>query len=267
MKSILNTVLCGGATVAIAISMAPVLTSCSTPSSKPFATDSVSIERSWTMNKAMEDDDLDGRSTYSAVVDYPTNDNAGDLNDSVRLWMSNQLLPASSEPVLTKRVLEEAANVFFGENDGNEWGAERTISIRKIFEDKKYVTFEVCNYIYSGGAAHGMYSAVGTTFVKSNGSRVTWQNINKTDDLRKMITEKVAASREVTTDQLKGEVIIDESECKLADGTFALPFPQNSPWLVDSGWNFSYDLYEIMCYADGIPAGVVGKDSVKLTQE
>ncbi len=263
MKSILKTVLCCGATVVIAASMVPALTSCSAHSDGVFTTDSISIERSWTMSKAMEGDDLDGRSTYTAVVDYPTTDNASSLGDSVRTWISYVLLPSSNEPVVTKRVLEEAANVFFGENDGNEWGAEQTISIRKVFEDKDYITYEVCEYVYAGGAAHGMYSAIGTTFCKKDGRRVSWQNFEKTDELRKKITEKVAASRKVTIEQLKGSIMADESECVLADGSFALPFPDDTPWLVEGGWNFSYELYEIMCYADGIPAGVVSREDVK----
>lgn len=261
----------GAATVVSAVAAAlsaVTVTSCAPQ--EEFAVDSIVVDRSWAMRDAMENDELGGRSYYYALVDYPVNQDTlsyKELTDSVRLWMSTLLLPANHEPVMSRRVLEVAADVFFGEVGGNEWGANKSVTLRKVYEDGDYVSYDATEYTYYGGAAHGMCHMSGATFRKSDGHRLTWTDFKDSGNgLRAKLTDSMM--RELgykTKDELMQSLLTPESEtCKLADGTQALPLPSAEPWLTEGGWVFSYQPYEIMSWAAGAPACRLGRNEISL---
>lgn len=261
---------CLAAAVAIVVAAELPLTSC-TSKVDDFAVDSVVVDRSWVMSEAMENDALGGRSYFYGVVDYPKNSNSElfpAMTDSVRLWISQQLLPDSEEPVLTRRVVEEAVDIFFGEDGGNEWGANMSVSLRKVYEDADYVSYDASRYTFYGGA-HGMCSIYGATFRKTDGRRLTWNDFPRTDDLRRKITASMTRERKYKAeDELMATLLFpDNDENKLTDGTPALPFPKVDPWLTNEGWVFSYQPYEIMCWAEGAPACRLSKDEFSFSQE
>lgn len=264
-------ILGGGATLAsaaLAVFTTVTVTSCA--HQDMFAVDSIFVDRSWAAHDAMENDELGGRSYYYALVDYPVNSDTIDfrnLTDSVRLWLSEQLLPAESKPVMTRRVIEEAADIFFGEVGGNEWGANKSVILRKVYEDGDYLSYDASEYTYYGGAAHGMCHMSGATFRKSDGHRLRWSDFHDTDrELRLKLTDRMKDELGLpTTGELMSSLLNPEDDnCKLADGTQALPLPNAEPWLTSGGWVFSYQPYEIMCWAAGAPACRLRREEVTL---
>ncbi len=252
-----------------AITSPIAVTSCAPRGADDFAVDSVVIDRSWAMRNAMENDEMGGRSYYYAVVDYPQNSDTIDyheLTDSVRMWISNQLMPAESKPVMTRRVLEEAANIFFGEEGGNEWGANKSVMLRKVYEDSEYLSYDASEYTFYGGAAHGMCNIYGATFKKADGHRLTWQDVDGKSSLREKVTESMRRERGYSTtgDLMNSLLFPDNKENALDDGTPALPLPKVDPWLTKDGWVFSYQPYEIMCWAEGAPACRLPKEELRL---
>lgn len=249
----------GAAVAALLVCCAqlPLLQSCALRSHGSFEVDSLVFERSWALPNAMENDVLGGRSHFYVRIDYPKGVKGGEgeaLADSVKLRLSEVLLPDSPQPVMNKTVLDVAANVFFGESEGNEWGEEVSYSLRKVYEDGEYLTYEFSRYAFSGGA-HGRYNVTGVTFRKSDGRRVTWGRIGASDDLRKTITEELKEAKGILSDdELKNMLLVDSKFCTLADGAFALPLPNAAPWLTDMGWVFTYQPYEILPWCHGAPA-------------
>lgn len=233
------------------------LPSCAGRGGGSFGVDSLVYERSWALKEAMENDPLGGRSHFYVKIDYPKQ--AGDtseryLVDSVSAWLSNQLLPEEGSPVMSKKVLEVAANTFFGDTDGNEWGEEVSYSLRKTYEDGEYLSYEKNRYSYNGGA-HGSYSVSGATFRKSDGSRVEWSDIETGDELRRRVTEELRRTKgEEDEAVFKASILADAEDCTLGDGTFALPLPEATPWLTEQGWAFTYQPYEILPWCHGAPA-------------
>lgn len=271
MRNTLLRIFGGGTTLALALLAAistVTVTSCA--HYDEFAVDSIVVDRSWAAHEAMENDELGGRSYYYALVDYPANSENleyNDLADSVRFWISTMLLPAGNEPVMTRRVLEEAVDIFFGEVGGNEWGANKSVVLRKVYEDREFLSYDATEYTYYGGAAHGMYHVGGATFRKESGHRLAWTDIQDRDHgLRLKLTESMMKELGLaSTTELMATLLTDDAKtCELADGTKALPLPSAEPWLTEDGWVFSYQPYEIMCWAAGAPACRLDKDEVSL---
>lgn len=249
--------LCAVVTLSLALS----LPSCNVERGQSFAVDSLTYERSWTLENTMENDPLGGRSHFYVKVDYPsaTPGEQTAIADSVRLWLSSRLLPAGSRPIANKSVLDVAADIFFGENDGNEWGEETSISLRRIFESDDFLTYEASRYTYRGGA-HGSYDICGATFRKDDGRRLTWDDFPKGDELRKAITADLRESLQLGDNaDMMGKLLLDEADYTLADGTLAIPLPAVEPWLTDTGWVFTYQPYEILPWSYGAPACCIRK--------
>ncbi len=239
--------------------------SCSGNVESPFMTDSVVFERNWSLPQPKENDPLGGRSRFSAKIDYPkAHQQDSVLADSVRAWISVELLPKGEKILANRSVLDKAANIFFGECEGNEWGEEMDISVRKIFEDADYVTFEADKYTYTGGQ-HGSYAVSGATFERATGRRLTWQNIKKSDELRQLITAGIRKDKGEPSDSaFKTMLLIDEHEYKASDGSIMLPLPKANPWLSQRGWVFTYQPYEILPWSQGAPACRLSTNQVSM---
>lgn len=254
------------AAIAAICSPSLLVQSCVGSGSGSFEVDSLVYERSWTLKEAMDNDPLGGRSHFYVKVDYPIPiDDATDnfLVDSVKAWLSSQLLPEEGKPVMSKTVLDIAADTFFGATDGNEWGEEVSYSLRKIYEDKDFLSYEANRYSYNGGA-HGSYSVGGVTFRKKDGSHVTWSDIDASDKLRKTLTDELRKTKGSPDEEsFRASIMADEKECLLADGSFALPLPKAAPWLTEQGWAFTYQPYEILPWCHGAPACCIKDINVK----
>ena len=244
------------AVAAVASVNALIVPSCSNDSSNEFGVDSLVYERSWALKETMDNDPLGGRSHFYVKVDYPKqakDQSHAALVDSVRAWLSRQLLP-SEKPVLGQKVLDMAADVFFGQSDGNEWGEEVSYSIRKVFEDSDYLTYEINKYAYNGGP-HGGYNVSGITFRKADCTHVMWTDFETNDELRRIVTDEIRKAKCITDDKaFASSILLDEEDSHLRDGSFALPLPMATPWLTAQGWVFTYQPYEILPGCHGAPA-------------
>ncbi len=277
----------------MSMTVAMTMTSCSTPNSgsnttttdscrtvqetpatpseamSEFATDSITVEKSMEFINSEQETST---ATFSATVDYPQDGNAKTykaLNDNVRAFISDEMELGGDRRITNKDVISESAKSFMdyirttkesGENDF-EYGAEKIINIRKIYEDELFLTYQVYNYGFEGGA-HGSYTITGVTFVKEDGSRVGWKNIKKTDELQKEITKGIAANYDMGVEEFMTNMVQEQPE-KLSDGTLVLRWPGSEPYLTEGGWTFTYQAYEIMSYAEGAPSGIVPRDKVE----
>lgn len=277
----------------MSMTVAMTITSCSTPNSgsnttttdscmtvqetpatpsetmSEFATDSITVEKSMEFINSEQETTT---ATFSATVDYPQDGNAKTykaLNDNVRAFISDEMELGGDRRITNKDVISESAKSFMdyirttkesGENDF-EYGAEKIINIRKIYEDELFLTYQVYNYVFEGGA-HGSYTITGVTFVKEDGSRVGWKNIKKTDELQKEITKGIAANYDMGVEEFMTNMVQEQPE-KLSDGTLVLRWPSSEPYLTEGGWTFTYQAYEIMSYAEGAPSGIVPRDKVE----
>lgn len=169
------------------------------------------------------------------------------LYRSILTWMVKEttlpLVSASKDKNSLTQTLRERCNIKVRPY-------EEVVRISKIYEDAYYVSFSIWHYQMSYGNAHGLTTDAGVTFRKSDGQRLTWDNIRKTDALRKAVTrnlrqddEGVEVSVSVSTYDME-----DYSECRLSDGTYALPLPETAPYLTRRGWRFTYQPYETILY-------------------
>lgn len=123
---------------------------------------------------------------------------------------------------------------------------EERISIEKVYEDDKYVSFSVYHYRMKCENVHGLASDYGVTFRKSDAHRLTWADFSKTEALRKAVTRNLVRSDEGEEVRI-GDVtsyMEDCDECRLSDGSYAFKLPETVPHLTSRGWCFSYQPYE-----------------------
>lgn len=232
-----------------------------------FAVDSLTYERNWTLSNPKSNDPLSGRLRYSVKVDVPIGAEEGAaLADSVYAWIASQLLLQNeSTDAKGVKLLDIAANQFFNKCEENEWGEEVDITIKRVYDADDYVSYEFGKYDYTGGV-HGNYQIVGATFVRSTGRMVVWSDFNPSDALRKTVTAELLKAKGVpSSDALSRMLLVGTEDCKLSDGSFAVPMPKTTPWLTDLGWVFTYQPMEILPWSHGAPACCIAdKDLVSI---
>ena len=227
--------------------------------------DSVKIDRSYSLPTKKDGDPLNGVSHFSAVIDFPSTDqtNLGNVADSVMTWFSTVILP-DSQRVATRQMLEFASNNFLGGSCGNDYGRQCSIEIRKTYEDERYVTFEYCSVTNSGDERSDI-ALRGATFEKSNGHRLTWENFDRTDDLRRKITHEIREQHGAIDDVYFHSILtVADSIIMQPDGKILLPLPKADPWMTKAGWSFAYQPLEILPSSDGVPSCCVSEASTQM---
>ena len=146
---------------------------------------------------------------------------------------------------------------------------ERTHSIIKLYETKRYVTYHYTTYEYGGGI-HGYTTEVGFTFRKSDGKQIPLLQDTDSPELAQLIKEGIKSffaggPDKAMTDEEVLEYLFAEDTDDLAN----IPLPLNAPYLSDTGVVFLYTQYEIAPYSSGIITFEVpfAKISPFLTQE
>ena len=202
---------------------------------------------------------------------YPGNDKSV-LADSVRAWIGERLAIAVSDDFGTgyrlssdgrvngQEMLEECGNAivkmtkadfedFVRDSIGIQYEFQSTFM--PVFRSDSLLSYVFTDYVYLGGA-HGGSLGVGQTFNVNSGERLTNANIFEPD--------KVEAVIELVKDGLWNQYFKENADegSTLGDmliinpDTLALPaFP---PMFDDKGLVFTYQQYEIACYADGMPS-------------
>ena len=146
---------------------------------------------------------------------------------------------------------------------------ERTYSIIKLYETKRYVTYHYTTFEYGGGM-HGYTTEVGFTFRKSDGKQIKLLENTDSPELAQLIKEGIKSffaggPDKAMTDEEVLEFLFAEDTDDLAN----IPLPLNAPYLSDTGVVFLYTQYEIAPYSSGIITFEVpfAKISPFLTQE
>lgn len=129
---------------------------------------------------------------------------------------------------------------------------ERTHSIIKLYETKRYVTYHYTTFEYGGGI-HGYTTEVGFTFRKSDGKHISLLENTDSPELAQLIKEGIKSffaggqDKTMTDEEVLEYLFADEVEA--LDN---LPLPLNAPYLSDTGVVFLYTQYEIAPYSSGI---------------
>ena len=141
------------------------------------------------------------------------------------------------------------------EEDDDIINGEYNISITKVYETDKYITFEASSYWYFGGA-HGGSSLSGATFRKSDGRKFDKSMISDENALHPLLIKGLVKAFDARNKKELGELLMfsgacdsDNAEMKLIN----LPLPETEPWLTKEGLQLVYQQYEIGPYAVGMP--------------
>jgi hypothetical protein len=129
---------------------------------------------------------------------------------------------------------------------------ERTHSIIKLYETKRYVTYHYTTYEYGGGI-HGYTTEVGFTFRKSDGKQIPLLQDTDSPELAQLIKEGVKSFFAGGPDQtITDEEVLEFLFASEVDELDNIPLPHNAPYLSDTGVVFLYTQYEIAPYSSGI---------------
>ena len=142
-----------------------------------------------------------------------------------------------------------------------------SMDVTKTSEDSTFVVFNDTEYAYIGGAHGGVFGWGGITFRFSDGSIVKdFLKDNVLKDMQPLLKKGLKeyfnenADEKIKTDQQLMEQLMLPEESK---GLIPLPAWTPSPDEKGKGLVFTYQQYEIACYAVGMPSFVLSWDELK----
>lgn len=142
-----------------------------------------------------------------------------------------------------------------------------SMDVTKTSEDSTFVVFNDTEYAYIGGAHGGVFGWGGITFRFSDGSIVKdFLKDNVLKDMQPLLKKGLKeyfnenADEKITTDQQLMEQLMLPEESK---GLIPLPAWTPSPDEKGKGLVFTYQQYEIACYAVGMPSFVLTWEELK----
>lgn len=142
-----------------------------------------------------------------------------------------------------------------------------SMDVTKTSEDSTFVVFNDTEYAYIGGAHGGVFGWGGITFRFSDGSIVkNFLKDNVVKDMQPLLKKGLKeyfnenADEKIKTDQQLMEQLMLPEESK---GLIPLPAWTPSPDEKGKGLVFTYQQYEIACYAVGMPSFVLSWDELK----
>ena len=142
-----------------------------------------------------------------------------------------------------------------------------SMDVTKTSEDSTFVVFNDTEYAYIGGAHGGVFGWGGITFRFSDGSIVKeFLKDNVTKDIQPLLKKGLKeyfnenADEKITTDkQLLEQLMLPEESKGLIPLPAWTPFPDEK----GKGLVFTYQQYEIACYAVGMPSFVLSWEELK----
>ena len=142
-----------------------------------------------------------------------------------------------------------------------------SMDVTKTSEDSTFVVFNDTEYAYIGGAHGGVFGWGGITFRFSDGSIVKdFLKDNVVKDMQPLLKKGLKeyfnenADEKIKTDQQLMEQLMLPEESK---GLIPLPAWTPFPDEKGKGLVFTYQQYEIACYAVGMPSFVLSWDELK----
>ena len=142
-----------------------------------------------------------------------------------------------------------------------------SMDVTKTSEDSTFVVFNDTEYAYIGGAHGGVFGWGGITFRLSDGSIVKdFLKDNVLKDMQPLLKKGLKeyfnenADEKIKTDQQLMEQLMLPEESK---GLIPLPAWMPCPDEKGKGLVFTYQQYEIACYAVGMPSFVLSWEELK----
>lgn len=135
---------------------------------------------------------------------------------------------------------------------------ERSLKVWCSYENDKFVTLNVQEYQYLGGA-HGSTQCYGLTFRKSDGRRMGLNTLGKNVDDEEwsdMKKQGLMDYFEVKTDSDLQSMLLDTE-------IYLIKMPVTEPYFSEKGMEFVYQQYEIAPYAAGMPCYTIPYDRLK----
>ncbi len=133
-------------------------------------------------------------------------------------------------------------------------GMEYSVSIRKVADNDRYVSYLTTSYMFLGGA-HGSAGARTINIAKPSGKVLS----NTVDTTRVMEMQPLLRKGVLEYFCANGDISVSDST--LNDNLFiedgVIPLPLFAPYLTDNGLGFVYQQYEICCYAMGMVSFVI----------
>jgi len=126
------------------------------------------------------------------------------------------------------------------------------VSMAKIYESDKVVTYSMMIYVDLGGA-HPTTESIGATFCKDDGRQLKWDIVRNEcmADLQDVMRQMLKDYFEVKTDDELMEYLQEVDDVK------HIPLPVTPPYMTEKGFTFIYQQYEIAAYAVGMPGDTI----------
>lgn len=205
----------------------------------------VTVKRTWEVSDDAKEYATNGFTPgVNVTVDMPVGNSR--LATTVKHWISKVL----SVDELDLKTADEMVDAMVAKIKAED-GADQTIdlTITKVYENGKIVTFVVTGYDYPMGAAHGMPYTYGATFRKSDCKEMSERLVKKKAKLNLLIWNGLKKHYKVKSNSQLREYV--------NYGMKSLPAPTIAPWVVKEGVVFQYGAYEVGPYSSGMPAAVI----------
>ena len=129
------------------------------------------------------------------------------------------------------------------------WGYE--FNLEKIADTDRYAVFSSHNYLYMGGAHGGITGEGSLTFDKKDGHLVqSFLRPDCLDEIQPLLRQGLMRYYGENGEDFPEEKLMERLQI---EGD-RIPLPAWSPFPTEEGLTFTYQQYEIACYADGMPS-------------
>lgn len=135
------------------------------------------------------------------------------------------------------------------------------LTLRRVYETDRFVTFKAEAYTYTGGA-HGMQYVTYGTFAKADGRLLTWDDIispKRKTRFRGLVADALMDFFGVQSFSAMKEKLLVDAKCTRS--TF--PLPEGTPGLLADGLHVQYADYEIAPHAAGMPGVTITYNQMK----
>lgn len=129
----------------------------------------------------------------------------------------------------------------------------------KLYETDAFVTYALSTY-YDLGGAHPSSGYEGATFRKSDGRRLSWDIVRHymRYSLNEVLKKSLMGYFGVQTDEE-----LEETLQVQGISVYSIPLPAAPPYFLENGVAYTYQQYEIVSYAMGMPSDVIPYDQME----
>lgn len=165
-----------------------------------------------------------------------------DMKAIAQLYMDSTYVRDSIDQAAFRQEMKKS-----GTTDIPEWNYVYDVEVRKLADEKAYVTYLYTCYEFLGGA-HGMTTVTGQTFRKIDGRRIDHVLRNtESEAFQTLLKDGLKRYWNLKTDNDLAAHLLNQ------DAIYQLPLPQCPPLFTADGMRFIYGQYEIAPYAAGTP--------------